>query len=93
MQESHSNVETYFITTANNEKYKCIIPNATEQEQEYSEAYNGPNPMKLLQTIFNQDSCSYRVRIYRIYWLSFLKNCVVTNKISIVHIALYFISK
>ncbi|XP_020296606.1 endoplasmic reticulum lectin 1 [Pseudomyrmex gracilis] len=67
--ESHSNVETYFITTANNEKYKCIIPNATEQEQEYGEAYNGPNPMKLLQTIFNQDSCSYRLESYWTYEL------------------------
>lgn len=65
LQKSHSNVEPYFVTTANKEQYKCIIPDATEQEQEYSEAYNGPNPMKLLQPIFNQDSCSYRVKICR----------------------------
>lgn len=65
----HSNAEPYFITTANNEKYKCIIPDATEQEHEYSESYNGPNPMQLLQPIFAQNSCSYKLESYWTYEL------------------------
>ncbi|XP_011268782.1 endoplasmic reticulum lectin 1 isoform X1 [Camponotus floridanus] len=65
----HSNGEPYFITTANNERYKCIIPDATEQEHEYSESYNGPNPMQLLQPIFAQNSCSYRLESYWTYEL------------------------
>lgn len=67
--EPHSNVEPYFITTANNERYRCIIPDATEQEHEYSESYNGPNPIQLLQPIFAQNSCSYRLESYWTYEL------------------------
>ncbi|XP_072760755.1 endoplasmic reticulum lectin 1 isoform X1 [Anoplolepis gracilipes] len=65
----HPDVEPYFITTANNEQYKCIIPDATEQEHEYSESYNGPNPIQLLQPIFAQNSCSYRLESYWTYEL------------------------
>ncbi|KAM0732303.1 Endoplasmic reticulum lectin 1 [Formica fusca] len=65
----HSNAEPYFITTANNEQYKCLIPDAPEQEHEYSESYNGPNPIQLLQPIFAQNSCSYRLESYWTYEL------------------------
>ncbi|XP_014479624.1 PREDICTED: endoplasmic reticulum lectin 1 isoform X1 [Dinoponera quadriceps] len=67
--ESHSNVEPYFITTANNERYKCIIPDTIEQENDYSESYIGPNPIQLLQPIFAQNSCSYRLESYWTYEL------------------------
>ncbi|XP_012060048.1 PREDICTED: endoplasmic reticulum lectin 1 [Atta cephalotes] len=67
--ESHTNAEPYFITTANNERYKCVIPDATEQEHEYSETYDGPNPIQLLQPIFAQNSCSYRLESYWTYEL------------------------
>ncbi|XP_011343381.1 endoplasmic reticulum lectin 1 isoform X3 [Ooceraea biroi] len=67
--EPHSNVEPYFITTANNERYKCLIPDGTEQEDEYNESYNGPNPIQLLEPIFAQNSCSYRLETYWTYEL------------------------
>ncbi|XP_011162109.1 endoplasmic reticulum lectin 1 isoform X2 [Solenopsis invicta] len=63
------NAEPYFITTANNERYRCVIPDATEQEHEYSETYDGPNPIQLLQPIFAQNSCSYRLESYWTYEL------------------------
>ncbi|XP_032665515.1 endoplasmic reticulum lectin 1 isoform X2 [Odontomachus brunneus] len=67
--ESHSKVEPYYITTANNERYKCIIPEAIEQEHDYSDLYIGPNPIQLLQPIFAQNSCSYRLESYWTYEL------------------------
>ncbi|XP_050464514.1 endoplasmic reticulum lectin 1 isoform X1 [Cataglyphis hispanica] len=65
----HSNAEPYFITTANKEQYKCLIPDAPEQEHEYSESYNGPNPIQLLQSVFAQTGCSYRLESYWTYEL------------------------
>ncbi|XP_029178279.1 endoplasmic reticulum lectin 1 isoform X1 [Nylanderia fulva] len=65
----HSNAESYFITSANNERYKCLIPGIIEQEHDYSESYNGPNPIQLLQPIFAQNSCSYRLESYWTYEL------------------------
>lgn len=67
--EPQANIEPYFITTANNERYKCIIPDATEQENDYSELYTGLNPIQLLQPIFAQNSCSYRLESYWTYEL------------------------
>ncbi|XP_011699260.1 PREDICTED: endoplasmic reticulum lectin 1 isoform X2 [Wasmannia auropunctata] len=67
--EPHPNAEPYFITTASNERYRCVIPDATEEEHEYSETYNGPNPIELLQPIFAQNSCSYRLESYWTYEL------------------------
>ncbi|KYN00008.1 Endoplasmic reticulum lectin 1 [Cyphomyrmex costatus] len=67
--EPHPNAEPYFITTDSNERYRCVIPDATEQEHEYSETYDGPNPIQLLQPIFAQNSCSYRLESYWTYEL------------------------
>ncbi|XP_024884104.1 endoplasmic reticulum lectin 1 isoform X2 [Temnothorax curvispinosus] len=63
------NAEPYFITTANNERYRCVIPDATEEEHEYSETYDGPNPVQLLLPMFAQNSCSYRLESYWTYEL------------------------
>ena len=49
------------ITTANNEKYQCFIPEIVEQEINDEEEYSGPNPMEFLSILFNQNTCSYRV--------------------------------
>ncbi|KAL0113087.1 hypothetical protein PUN28_012360 [Cardiocondyla obscurior] len=67
--EPHPNAEPYFITTANNERYRCVIPDTTEQEHEFSETYDGPNPIQLLQPIFAHNSCSYRLESYWTYEL------------------------
>ncbi|XP_011866295.1 PREDICTED: endoplasmic reticulum lectin 1 isoform X2 [Vollenhovia emeryi] len=67
--ETRPNTEPYVVTTANNEQYRCMIPDATEPEPDYSETYDGPNPIELLQPIFAQNSCSYRLESYWTYEL------------------------
>ncbi|XP_043261848.1 endoplasmic reticulum lectin 1 [Colletes gigas] len=67
--ESRTNVEPYFITTAQNERYKCLIPDTTNQEQDYNEPYHGLNPMEILSFLFKHDTCSYRVESYWTYEL------------------------
>lgn len=61
-QETPANAEPYFVTTANNEQYHCLILDTTEQEDDYAETYAGPNPIEILLPLFVQSSCSYRVR-------------------------------
>ncbi|CAL7934550.1 unnamed protein product [Xylocopa violacea] len=67
--ESRANVEPYIITTANKEKYQCLIVHNSEQEQDYNEPYIGPNPIEILTPLFRQDTCSYRVESYWSYEL------------------------
>ncbi|KOC69075.1 Endoplasmic reticulum lectin 1 [Habropoda laboriosa] len=67
--ESRANVEPYFITTANKERYQCLIVDNTEQEQDYNEPYNGQNPIEILSLLFLQNTCSYRVDSYWSYEL------------------------
>ncbi|XP_046591251.1 endoplasmic reticulum lectin 1 isoform X1 [Neodiprion lecontei] len=67
--EPTANAEPYFITTANNEQYHCLIPDTTEQEYDNGETYAGPNPIQILSTLFVQNSCSYRLESYWTYEL------------------------
>ncbi|XP_076239624.1 endoplasmic reticulum lectin 1 isoform X2 [Calliopsis andreniformis] len=67
--EFQTNVEPYLITTANNEQYRCLIRDTTEQEQDVNEPYYGPNPIELLSPLFNEDTCSYRLESYWTYEL------------------------
>lgn len=67
--EPQGNVEPYFITTANNERYQCLIPDTIEQEQNNAEVYKGPNPIEILSTLFSQYTCSYRLESYWTYEL------------------------
>lgn len=50
------------VTTEDDEKYKCIIPQMQVQEKE--KKYNGvigTNPLDLLSVLFKQSSCSHKV--------------------------------
>ncbi|KAG7213892.1 hypothetical protein KM043_003097 [Ampulex compressa] len=67
--ESQTNVEPYFITTANNERYQCLIPDTREQEHGQSETYFGPNAIEILSALFEQSTCSYRLESYWTYEL------------------------
>ncbi|XP_015591641.1 endoplasmic reticulum lectin 1 isoform X2 [Cephus cinctus] len=67
--ESQTNAEPYFITTANNERYQCLIPDLTEQDRDYGETYVGPNPIEILSHLFTQNTCSYRLGPYWTYEL------------------------
>ncbi|XP_007439424.2 endoplasmic reticulum lectin 1, partial [Python bivittatus] len=54
--------EDYYIimTTADKEKYKCILPVLANGDEEEEKDYKGPSPAELLEPLFKQSSCSYR---------------------------------
>lgn len=67
--ESRTNVEPYIITTANQERYQCLIVDNSEQEQNYNEPYNGPTAIEILSPLFKQNTCSHKVESYWTYEL------------------------
>ncbi|XP_031845560.1 endoplasmic reticulum lectin 1 isoform X2 [Nomia melanderi] len=69
LAEPYTNVESYFITTANNEQYECLIPDNTDQEPAHNEPYYGANPMEILSLLFKNNICSYKVDSYWTYEL------------------------
>lgn len=57
-------MESYFITTANNERYQCLLPDMMERERNDDEVYKGSNPIEILSMLFRQNTCSYRVGLF-----------------------------
>ncbi|XP_006880982.1 PREDICTED: endoplasmic reticulum lectin 1 isoform X3 [Elephantulus edwardii] len=55
------------MTTTHKEKYKCILPLVTGGDEEEEKDYKGPNPRELLEPLFKQSSCSYRIESYWTY--------------------------
>ncbi|XP_070285317.1 endoplasmic reticulum lectin 1 isoform X4 [Myotis yumanensis] len=55
------------MTTTQKEKYKCILPLVTGGDEEEEKDYKGPNPRELLEPLFKQSSCSYRIESYWTY--------------------------
>jgi len=61
--------EETFITTHNNEKYRCTIPHVLDKEEQkrFDEANPGPTPAELLMPLFLMSSCSFRLESYWTY--------------------------
>ncbi|XP_056423704.1 endoplasmic reticulum lectin 1 [Hyla sarda] len=60
--------DNYIImTTADKEKYKCLLPLTASDNQEEERDYKGPTPGELLDPLFKQTSCSYRIESYWTY--------------------------
>lgn len=59
--------ETMFVTSSMNEKYKCVLPNIVEKEENKVESYSGPSPLELISPLFVQGTCSYRLESYWTY--------------------------
>uniref|UniRef100_A0A8C5L1B6 Endoplasmic reticulum lectin n=1 Tax=Jaculus jaculus TaxID=51337 RepID=A0A8C5L1B6_JACJA len=55
------------MTTTHKEKYKCMLPLVTSGDEEEEKDYKGPNPRELLEPLFKQSSCSYRIESYWTY--------------------------
>ncbi|KAM9069108.1 endoplasmic reticulum lectin 1 isoform X1 [Sarcophilus harrisii] len=55
------------MTTADKEKYKCILPLVASGDEEEEKDYKGPSPGELLEPLFKQSSCSYRIESYWTY--------------------------
>ncbi|KAK1171031.1 endoplasmic reticulum lectin 1-like isoform X1 [Acipenser oxyrinchus oxyrinchus] len=60
--------EDYVImTTTDKEKYKCMLPSLASGDEDDDKNYSGPNPAALLEPLFKQSSCSYRIESYWTY--------------------------
>uniref|UniRef100_UPI00358DF497 endoplasmic reticulum lectin 1 isoform X1 n=1 Tax=Myxine glutinosa TaxID=7769 RepID=UPI00358DF497 len=60
--------DTMIMTTADNEQYKCLLPSESAQGDGVNEmADETPDPEKLLEPLFRQNSCSYRIEPYWTY--------------------------
>ncbi|XP_062320457.1 endoplasmic reticulum lectin 1 [Osmerus eperlanus] len=53
------------MTTAEKEKYKCLLPSLSNGDKRGD--YTGPSPSALLEPLFKQSSCSYRIESYWTY--------------------------
>ncbi|NXD42316.1 ERLEC protein, partial [Copsychus sechellarum] len=60
--------DNYIImTTVDKEKYKCLLPLIASGNEEEEKDYKGPTPRELLEPLFKQSSCSYRIESYWTY--------------------------
>ncbi|KAE8600762.1 hypothetical protein XENTR_v10013401 [Xenopus tropicalis] len=60
--------DNYIImTTADKEKYKCLLPLMANGNEEQDGEYKGPSPGALLEPLFKLSSCSYRIESYWTY--------------------------
>ncbi|XP_051868868.1 endoplasmic reticulum lectin 1 isoform X1 [Pristis pectinata] len=55
------------ITTAHNERYKCMLPSIGNGDQDEDNDYKGHGPGELLEPLLKQSSCSYRIESYWTY--------------------------
>ncbi|XP_072363974.1 endoplasmic reticulum lectin 1 isoform X1 [Scyliorhinus torazame] len=55
------------ITTVHNERYKCMLPSIGNGDQDEEHDYKGHGPGDLLEPLFKQSSCSYRIESYWTY--------------------------
>lgn len=59
--------EELIVTSAQQEKYRCILPTIREKKETVPEKYEGASPIELLSPLFSQSSCSYRLESYWTY--------------------------
>uniref|UniRef100_A0A673LR17 Endoplasmic reticulum lectin n=1 Tax=Sinocyclocheilus rhinocerous TaxID=307959 RepID=A0A673LR17_9TELE len=55
------------MTTAEKEKYKCLLPSLYGNQEDDVKEYGGLSPAELLEPLFKQSSCSYRIESYWTY--------------------------
>ncbi|CAH0553589.1 unnamed protein product [Brassicogethes aeneus] len=59
--------EEIIVTSAHQEKYRCILPSIQEKESQADEKYDGPTALDLISPLFTQSTCSYRFETYWTY--------------------------
>uniref|UniRef100_A0A673YU56 Endoplasmic reticulum lectin n=1 Tax=Salmo trutta TaxID=8032 RepID=A0A673YU56_SALTR len=55
------------MTTTEKETYKCLLPSLSNGDDDDVKEYAGPTPGDLLEPLFKQSSCSYRIESYWTY--------------------------
>ncbi|KAK7506836.1 hypothetical protein BaRGS_00001687 [Batillaria attramentaria] len=70
-EEVASKTDNVVVMTRNKEQYKCIMPEVydSRKQQENADNYHGPSASELMDTLFQQTSCSYRLESYWTYEL------------------------
>ncbi|XP_022090588.1 endoplasmic reticulum lectin 1-like [Acanthaster planci] len=64
IQDLTGNSEYLIMTTPNNEKYQCILPDEESQKQLNEVNYPGPSAADLIQPIFTKGICTIRIETY-----------------------------
>jgi len=62
-------LESVFITSTEQEKFECLIPKASQLKKFDEEKYSGKTVLQLIEGIFVQQSCAYRIEAYWTYEL------------------------
>jgi len=55
------------VVTSSKERYKCILPSSQDKSKDSEDTYEGPNALDILQPLFSQSSCTYRLESYWTY--------------------------
>ncbi|CAH2076942.1 unnamed protein product, partial [Iphiclides podalirius] len=55
------------VKTSDNEKYECHLPELESKQTDNTAEYVGPSPISLLNPLFSQKICSYRLESYWSY--------------------------
>ncbi|XP_060553058.1 endoplasmic reticulum lectin 1-like isoform X1 [Ruditapes philippinarum] len=70
LKTENSDVEIVSVQTEEDEKYQCVIPESQATIDANRKAtYNGATPEELMEALFLQSSCSYRIESYWTYEL------------------------
>ncbi|XP_076313758.1 endoplasmic reticulum lectin 1 isoform X1 [Tachypleus tridentatus] len=95
-QKDREETSSLWMTTVDNEKYKCIVPSLTNSNQKDRYNHADISPYQLLKPLFNQVTCSYRLEQYWTYELChgrFLRQYHEENALSKKHVQEYFLGK
>jgi endoplasmic reticulum lectin 1 len=57
------------ITSADDEHYQCVLPEIETRPRRRIESYTGPSPGALLQPLYVENTCSFRIESYWVYEL------------------------
>lgn len=68
--DENDNLEVVNVQTAENEKYQCVLPESQASKDATRKAnYHGDSPDELMEKLFQQNACSYRIESYWTYEL------------------------
>jgi len=74
LQNEENQLQTVTMTTSHNEKYVCQLPIEESKQEAKDEEYTGPSVLQLLERLFVQSQCAYRLEHYWTYELCHGKN-------------------
>lgn len=70
LKEEKGDLEIVSVQTEEDERYQCIIPESqADIDATRKASYHGPTPEELMEALFIQSSCSYRIESYWTYEL------------------------